>query len=126
MSPWVNAVWVVAVIGVPVMIVHELVHIAMASMLGVKVKAVGITWRGMYTRRESGDDVQNLVITMSAPMFNLFLALVSCQHSSWFAHNFFAANFCFFIFNTLPLPFSDGRRAWDCIRRLRDANKCEC
>jgi Zn-dependent protease len=98
--------------GLAAIAVHEMAHIAAAGMLRVRVKAVGLTWKGPYVRRELGTNPQNLAITLAGPGANLLLA-IACWHSNpVFALN----NAILGLFNLIPIPFSDGRRALDLLQ----------
>lgn len=102
--------------GLAAIAVHEMAHIAAAGMLRVRVKAIGLTWKGPYVRREPGTDPQNLVITLAGPGINLLLAF-----ACWHANPVFALNNAILgLFNLLPIPMSDGRRA---LALLQDPGK---
>ena len=114
--------WLLVVfgIGVPVLLMHELAHIAVAMGFGVKVKAVGVSLKGFYIIREPGTTIQNLIITLAGPGLHLLfiLLMVSCWplKPSWLFFWFFMANFISFGVNILPVQGSDGYRAWQLIR----------
>ncbi len=47
--------WIASVLAV---IIHETVHVAIARTLGVRVKRVGISWRGPFIVRQQGEPTQ--------------------------------------------------------------------
>jgi len=90
-------------------VLHELSHIAIASALGVKVKRVGLSWRGPYVVRECGSPAQNVAISLAGPVANIvtaFLCLLVGQ-----GVNLCLASLVLGAFNLLPVPSSDGLRA---------------
>lgn len=44
---------------------HEMAHVIMATALGVRVKRIGIAWRGPYIVRESGEPKAKSVYRLS-------------------------------------------------------------
>lgn len=97
------------------MVAHECGHIAAAVALGVRVKKVGVQWnRGLFTVREGGSAVQNLIIALAGPSVNLFLIALE----PWFPV-FGLANICCVLANMLPLEGSDGLRVALCWREIR-------
>lgn len=48
--------------GVLAVAMHECAHVAMAALLGVRVKRIGIDWRGPHIVRETGSVAQSLII----------------------------------------------------------------
>ena len=94
---------------------HELAHVAMARYLGVQVKRAGISWRGPYIVREMGTPPQNLAITLAGPGINLLLTAWFAVVAPWFA----LANLLLGVTNLMPLPGSDGKRAWACVRGMK-------
>jgi Zn-dependent protease len=94
------------VIALAVVVLHELGHLAAAFSLGIPVKRVGVTWKGMYIVRETGPAMANLITTLAGPLLNLALAI------AWpVSREFALANMVFAIGNLLPLQGSDGLRA---------------
>ncbi len=97
--------------GAAAIVLHEVAHVVAARCLGVKVKRVGLSWRGAYIVRERGSDWQNIVISLAGPLANLALAYVSLyvvHHGAVFC----AANILMGSINLLPLPGTDGLRAY--------------
>jgi stage IV sporulation protein FB len=93
-------------IAFAVMVLHEVGHLATARALGIRVKRVGISWKGMYVVRETGPTAANLITTLAGPLFNLSLAV------AWpLSHEFAWVNVAFAIGNLLPIEGSDGQRA---------------
>jgi Zn-dependent protease len=103
-------------LGVSAAVLHELSHIAMARMQGLKVKRAGITWKGPYIVREAGTPEQNLRVCLAGPAANLLLAFV-CSH---IAPVFAFCNVVLGAYNLLPIPGSDGLRAWRLLPMRRN------
>ena len=77
---------------------HELAHVVAAIALGVRVKRVGISWRGPYIVREQGTPLASFVIALAGPGLNLLLGA----------------------YNLLPfIPGLDGSNALAALRKLR-------
>ena len=93
--------------------VHEAGHLIAARYFGVKVKKIGICWRGVYIVREAGPLPDNLVITLAGPITNLLL--VGLWH--WFPL-FAIVNLVTAVSNLLPLKGADGDRALDYAKQL--------
>jgi Zn-dependent protease len=95
-------------LGIGSVVLHELAHLAVARFQGLKVKRVGVTWKGPYIVREAGSRLQNLRVCLAGPLLNVFLALVFWRICPTFA----ICNLVLGTFNLLPFPGSDGKRAW--------------
>ena len=100
-------------LGLIAMVFHEAAHIAAAMALGIRVKRVGMGWKGMYTVREPGTPGQNLPISLAGPLMNLLLIL--SWH--WFP-TFGLANLCCGVVNLLPIQGSDGERVKRCWQQM--------
>src|SRR6185312_990137 len=88
-------------------VLHESTHIAAATLLGVRVKRIGLNWKGPYLVREPGTPAQNLVISAAGPGINLLLALL------WpIAPQFAVVNLILGSSNLLPIKGLDGERVW--------------
>jgi Zn-dependent protease len=101
-------------LGIIAMAFHEAGHLLAAPLVGIKIKTIGLCWKGLYTVREAGPPWKNLLVSLAGPAVNV--ALLACWHWS---HNFGLANLCFSFFNLLPLEGSDGDRIWQCVRKIR-------
>ena len=89
-------------------LLHESAHLAAAYLGGVRVKHVGLSWRGPYIVREPGTPVQNTFISLSGPGINLVLCVLCWHLSGTFAFvNGFLA-----VMNLLPIRSSDGLRVY--------------
>ncbi|MGA8041903.1 MAG: M50 family metallopeptidase [Terracidiphilus sp.] len=101
--------------GVLVMMLHEMGHLMAAFVLGLRVRGVGINWKGLYMVRETGPLGSNLLVSLAGPVANLLLALL------WYRAALFSlANLCFGLVNLLPIQGSDGDRILGSIEaRLR-------
>ena len=107
--------WIASVVAV---IIHEAAHVAIAWTHGVKIKRVGISWRGPFIVREQGEPTADAKIAIAGPLANLLLAL-ACWH---LAPLFAQINLILGGYNLLPfIPRNDGRHAWDAVRRMRNA-----
>ena len=102
-------------LGVLAMLVHEGGHLIAAFILGVKIKSVGMKWnKGLYTVRQHGTPLQNLLVSVAGPLTNiLFLAVATSVPL------FRLANFCYALANMLPIEGSDGYRIAICWQQLR-------
>jgi Zn-dependent protease len=105
------------VLGLVAMLFHEAAHIVVALTLGIKVKKVGLGWKGIFTVREQGAPGKNLVISLAGPVMNL--ALIFWWH--W-APPFGLANLCCGVVNLLPIAGSDGARIQRCWQQMHEKN----
>ncbi|MGB6973885.1 MAG: M50 family metallopeptidase [Terracidiphilus sp.] len=96
-------------LGVLALGLHEAGHALAAVAVGVRVKGIGLNWKGLYLRREAGTPGRNLVISAAGPMTNLLLVVLW----AWWPV-FGLANACYVLFNVLPLPGADGERVLRC------------
>lgn len=103
--------------GIAALLLHEVAHVALALALRVKIYQVGVSWRGPYLRRECGTAKQNLAITLAGPGVNLWLSLLFQGLSPSFA----LCNLVIGVTNILPLPASDGARAFQLLAAMRGA-----
>lgn len=100
--------------GLLAMVLHELGHICVAQALGLKVKDIGLNWKGMYTVREAGPPEINLQVSLAGPLTNFALVAL------WSVSPVFGlANLVVGLCNVLPIPGSDGKRALNCLREMR-------
>jgi len=90
-------------------VLHELSHVAMALALGVKVKRVGVSWRGPYVVRECGTQAENVAISLAGPLANLVTAFASLYVGR--GVDLCLTSLVLGAFNLLPVPSSDGLRA---------------
>lgn len=121
----INLLWFVPVIngtlfGLLAMVLHEIGHVCVAQALGLRVKQVGLGWKGMYTVRESGSPQLNLQVSLAGPLTNL--ALVALWPVSPMLG---LASLVCGVTNLLPIPGSDGKRAMNCLREMRAAKAAE-
>src|SRR5258707_7658802 len=80
-------------------LLHESAHLVAAYLGGVRVKHVGLSWRGPYIVREPGTPLQNTFVSLSGPAMNLLLCLLCWRLSETFAFvNGFLA-----VMNLLPI-----------------------
>ncbi len=89
-------------------VLHECAHLVAAYSAKVKVKRIGLSWKGPYIVREPGTPVQNTLISLAGPGINLALCVLCWQWSHTFA---FVNGFLAFV-NLLPIPSSDGLRVY--------------
>lgn len=101
-------------LGIIAMAFHEAGHIMTAPLVGIKIKTIGLTWKGLYTVREAGPPAKNLIVSLAGPLTNLTLLLL------WpLSPKLGLANLCFAFFNILPIEGSDGERVWTCWRQVQ-------
>lgn len=106
-----------AIFGLLAMALHEIGHLYAAFAVGLKVKRVGLGWKGMYTVREVGSPAKNAAVSLAGPAANLVLM------AFWpWSPIFGLANLCCGASNLLPIPGSDGRRILRCVREMREAD----
>lgn len=111
---WLHLSWFIPVVegfvlGVAALLLHELGHAVAATVVGVRVKGIGLNWKGLYLRREAGSPGRNLVISAAGPVTNLLLVML------WGVWPMFGlANACYALFNLFPLPGADGERVVRC------------
>jgi Zn-dependent protease len=102
-------------LGVIAMLLHECGHLVAAIVLGLQIKNVGMKWnKGLYTVRQHGTPLQNLLVAAAGPLANLLL-LATATRVPLFA----LANFCYALANMLPIDGSDGYRIALCWQQLR-------
>lgn len=99
------AFWVSLVVS---LLLHESAHLLMAFLTGVRVKHIGLSWKGPYIVRELGTPVQNTLISLAGPGINLLLCAL-CWHLS---QTFTLVNGFLALLNLLPIPSSDGLRVY--------------
>jgi len=103
--------------GLMAMALHEIGHLLLAQALGLKVKRVGICWKGIYTVREAGPPVRNAWVSFAGPLVNLMLIPL------WIWSPIFGlANLCCAVVNLLPIPGSDGKRILKCFHEMHEAH----
>jgi Zn-dependent protease len=105
----------VILLGFLAMTLHEAGHWLAALAVGVRVKAVGLCWKGLYTVRESGSPAKNFIISLAGPFANIVLMILWGHFFSQFS----MANMCFAVCNLVPIRGSDGDRALTCWRQIQ-------
>jgi Zn-dependent protease len=90
------------------LVLHESAHLAMAYLAGVRVKHIGLSWKGPYIVREAGTPIKNTLISLAGPGINLLLCVL-CWHLS---QTFTLVNGFLALLNLLPIPSSDGLRVY--------------
>ena len=88
------------------LLAHEAGHVCMALLLGVRIKRIGLTWRGPYLVREQGTPAANALVSAAGPFVNLLLAALTWRSYQPFAF----ANLVLGLTNLLPTRNSDGSR----------------
>jgi len=102
-------------LGIIAMVLHEFGHLVTSLMVGIKVKSVGMCMKGMYTVREAGSPMKNLLVSLAGPLTNVALILLFWHVSTTFT----LANLCLAICNLAPVRGSDGDRAWTCFEQMQ-------
>jgi Zn-dependent protease len=106
MGHFIPGYWTSVLVAV---ILHEAAHLVTAFSLGVKVKRVGLNWRGPYIVREPGTSIENTLISLAGPLTNVVLCILAYHAASTFAF----VNGFLGLFNLLPfIPSSDGQRIY--------------
>jgi Zn-dependent protease len=99
--------------GLLVIALHEAAHITAARALGINIKRIGVSWKGVYIVRESGTPSGNMMTTLAGPLANLLLA------AAWpVLHEFAVINLIFGLSNLVPIGGSDGQRVWAQLRLI--------
>ncbi len=106
-----------AFFGLLAMALHEVGHLCAALGVGLRVKRVGLGWKGMYTVREAGPPGKNVVVSAAGPAANLLLI----AFWAW-SPIFGLANLCCGVCNLLPIPGSDGERILGLLRESSKSN----
>ncbi len=118
---WFSPVLEGFLLGLLALVLHELGHALAATIVGVRVKGIGLDWKGLYLRREAGTPAKNLIISAAGPLTNILLV----TFWAWWPM-FGLANACYALFNMLPLPGADGERVMRCwleIKTVRTSPK---
>ena len=97
--------------AIAVVLIHELGHLLCATWIGTKIKAAGITGRGIYLRISSAVPRQNVSIALAGPLASLLMA-IALPLDSLLA----VGNMIMFLVNVLTLPGSDGRNVLTALR----------
>jgi Zn-dependent protease len=97
-------------------LLHEMAHVLAARVMGIRVKRLGMDWKGPYIVREQGPPFANLCIALAGPVLNMALAL-----SFWrLAPQFGLVNLALGGYNILPfIRGLDGHHALAAYRKLR-------
>lgn len=111
---WLSPFFQGLLVGVIAMTLHELGHLVAAPLAGIKVRTVGFGWKGLYTLREPGPPLKNIIVSLAGPLTNMLL--LPFWHLS---PKLGLANLCFAFFNILPIEGSDGERIWSCWRQIK-------
>ena len=94
------------------LLLHEVGHMAVATVLGVPVREFGLCLRGASRRRD------DLLIACAGPLTNL--CLVSLLFLPLIGPQLAFCNMVLCVVNLLPLPSSDGLRI---LRALRNSKR---
>ena len=94
---------------------HELAHVLVATTAGIRIKRMGVTWKGPYIVREQGPPLASLCTALAGPAMNLALCLAFWKASP----NFGMVNLVLGAYNLLPfIRGLDGHNALCAYRRL--------
>ena len=108
-------------LGVLAMLLHEAGHLIAALILGLQIKNVGMKWnKGLYTVRQHGTPLQNLLVSAAGPFTNLIFIAAASR-----APHFALANLCYALANMLPIEGSDGFRIAICWQQIRSGEVAE-
>jgi Zn-dependent protease len=111
--------WLGAALLLASLLFHEIGHLLMAQLLGVRVRAVGLCLKGAYLHRsDSGSAISEMLIAMAGPSVNLLL--YACLKNGdamlrWVA----VLNLVLAVSNLVPLSGTDGARIYQSLQSLR-------
>jgi len=102
----------------PAVVFHELAHVAVAKLMGLRIKRFGLSWRGPYLVREQGAPLANLYTALAGPALNLALGV-----SLWsIAPHFSLVNTVLGCYNLLFfIPGLDGHHALLAWRKMSES-----
>jgi membrane-associated protease RseP (regulator of RpoE activity) len=99
---------------------HELAHLLAAWWNGIRIKRIGICWKGPFIVREPGLPLANFCVALSGPVLNLLLAML-CWYS---VRQFAVINLVLGVSNLLPfVPGADGEHAMAALQKLKTRRK---
>jgi Zn-dependent protease len=102
------------------LILHELGHAMVATATGIRIKRVGISWRGPYLVREQGPPMACVLTALAGPAMNLVLGM-AFWHT---APQFSVVNLVLGAYNLLPfIPGLDGYNALAAYRKLESLSQ---
>ena len=94
---------------------HELAHVLVATTAGIRIKRMGVTWKGPYIVREQGPPLANFFTALAGPAMNLALCVGFWKLSPQFG----VVNLVLGAYNLVPfIPGLDGYNALHAYRRL--------
>lgn len=102
-------------LGVLATLLHEAGHLVAARCVGVRIRRVGLGWKGVYVVREAGPLWKNLLVSLAGPFTNLLVSLI-CHRRAGFS----LANLCIGLVNLLPIEGSDGDRILGYLEKSRE------
>ncbi len=104
------------------LLLHECGHLLAARASGIKIREIGFCLRGSYIRREPACmPLDDAVIALSGPLVNALIA-AALWTVPGIGHWLAIYNLVLVASNLVPLPGSDGRRAFTAWNRnLADA-----
>jgi Zn-dependent protease len=102
-------------VSLAAVILHELGHAIVATATGIRIKRIGISWRGPYLVREQGPPIASFFTALAGPVLNVMLGV-------WFlglAPQFSLVNLVLGAYNMLPfVPGLDGYNALAAYRKM--------
>lgn len=105
-----------AIIALLAVLIHEAAHIYAATVLGIRVKRIGITWRGPFIVREQGTPLASACTALAGPLSNLVLSVLFWNVAPTFAQ----VNLVLGVFNLIPMQGTDGSHALLALQRTRE------
>jgi len=104
-----------AIVALLAVLIHEAAHVYVATLLGIRVKRIGISWRGPFIVREQGTPVACACTALAGPISNLVLSILFWSVAPTFAQ----FNLVLGVFNLIPMGGTDGSHALLAFRRTQ-------
>jgi Zn-dependent protease len=102
--------------GLMTLVIHELGHVVVARVFGVRIKGLVFDRHGLGIRMERGSPLCIFCSALAGPMANVMLAALF-----WNVPGVWLYNAVLIVLNLLPIPYSDGKRAIGAMRVIYTA-----
>ena len=94
-------------------VLHELAHVLVARLMGIRIKRVGISWIGPYLVREQGLPLASFLTSLAGPVTNLLVGVFFWKISPQFG----LVNLVLGAYNLIP--FIRGLDGYNALRAYR-------